>query len=166
VIVRIELRVTCMDHLRYVIYVACEGEMGEFSLPCSVIRVSRRGSGVIEVWVKCSSIGELVESLLLLEARGYIVAIAGVDGSLVEGVPRALEDLESLGLRDLVLGADDPIEVEFGDTGSLRVLLDTVKAISINYEERVARVVLAKPLHLTKLFDAGLRLLKPRRLPP
>jgi hypothetical protein len=131
---------------------------------CALVTHVQRGS-LCEVWVKCGSAEDVLLDIESALNRGYLLEeVAFLTGLKIKGYKISKEIIEAN--NTLNQSVDGEIEFEFCKPVSEWIAKLDVKKMSIDIKNRRAVAQLTKPIHIETLFDLGIRLLKPRRVPP
>lgn len=124
------------------------------------------GWPVRELWVWCLSeddIAEFIEQILV--SGSLVVGLGLLDGRLLIFEEIADVDFGKIGNIYTVLEGVVIAEI-VGNIGMIENLLESGTTIRLDLKRYVARITLIRSIRSTKLFDAGLRVLRPRPIPP
>lgn len=135
--------------------------------PCDVTCDTRNGN-FTELWLRCSRVEDLIQTLISIASTSVILATGGIDGSVFRPLPRDLEELIRSCSRGRSLEAGSTIIIQ-----PCNMDLDRTLAYLMPYSEKIMvkrgsskiKVVLSKPINTEQLFDLGIRLLKPVTAP-
>lgn len=153
--------------LRLAVYIAPRGEIDNLPMSSECVEIVRVRRGVLlEIWLRCGCVEDLLRSLESLLSYGYIAFVAGLDGVVFEGVPSSMNDLVSLASKTPLIESGVSVEAEILRNVDLRVLIDYMARVEIDFRSRVLRGVVSRSVSAGLFFDMGLRLLRPWRAPP
>lgn len=139
---------------------ACRADLIGF---CEVVLELQRGS-YCELWLRCLSLEDLLSTIERFLNEGLIPIEAGFPtGYRAKCYALSPNDLRVHGGGSLEVSGE--VELEYYRQLSSWVGLLKFKKLSINLRSSKAWVVLAEPINTAKLFDVGLRLVKPYRIP-
>jgi len=131
---------------------------------CNIV-VALQKSEVCEVWVKCNSTEDLFTDIELAINKGMLLEeVAFLTGLRIKGYAINREVIETN--RSSKESVEGEIKFEFYTPISKWIESLNLKKISIDVKNRKAIAILKTPVKIEQLFDLGLRLLKPKRVPP
>lgn len=137
-------------------------------VPCEIICVKlldRRA----EMWLRCTTLRDLLESMRTLASNGFIVLIGCLDGRVYKTLPARIWEFESSTRYDTSLEPDSWILVEpcSGNmVDAIRKLFGYSQAMKTRKNRRTIQIMLSRPTTIGYLFDNGIRLLQPHQAPP
>jgi len=151
--------------LRLAIYIdPIDDWANELIFDCETVNLLRRDDKLLELWLKCRSIDDLVESLKKIIGRGVIIGVGGLDGSFIRMIPGDINLLNEIGSRDKYVEGE--IEVEFSELKALHEIIRSSSRVNIDLVNKRVKMILREKISISKLFDNKIRLLKPEKIPP
>jgi len=138
----------------------CRANLAE---PCEAVLELRRGN-LCELWLKCVHLEEFFKVLERALNEGIIpVEIGFPTGRKVRGYNLSPEDLVTHGRGSLEVSGR--VELEYYKPLGSWVGALKVARLSVDLGSSRAKAELLEPVSTSRLFDAGVRLLKPLRVP-
>jgi len=131
---------------------------------CNTIVLIQRNS-LCEAWIKCSTVNEMFSDIELAINSGYpLEEVAFLTGLKIKGYAISREIVETN--KQCSQSIEGSIEFEYYTPVTHWIKELNIKKISIDVKSRKAIAQLEKPISIEQLFDKGIRLLKPIRIPP
>ena len=150
---------------RVAIYVALPGDKPP-DLECDLVNISVGERGFTEIWLRCSEINSLINSIEKIIEKGLILFIAGLDGRITRSIPSNINKLIDLATSKYVIENNTEIEIEYTDPEKLATILKQAQYAKIDLKNKKATIKIRENLDTTTLFDNKIRLLKPHKIPP
>lgn len=125
------------------------------------------GGGYVECWFRCESLDSFLRLLEELCSSGYVLSIGSLRGDVFTSLPSDSRLLLDALTYNIVIPSNTRVVLEM--PGLDRVFDDLLKyfyRLSMRPRSRVIRAKTSRPLDLTRVFDMGVRVLKPFLSPP
>jgi hypothetical protein len=131
---------------------------------CTSITYTQRNV-FCEIWVKCSNVSDMFFDIELAINNGYLLEeITFLTGLKLKSYAINKEVVEAN--RTSNQSIEGLIEFEFYKPINEWIEKLEIKKINIDITNRKAVAHITKPINIEQLFDLGIRLLKPKRIPP
>jgi hypothetical protein len=131
--------------------------------PCTAILELRRGN-LCELWLRCQSSEDFFRVVERALNEGSLPVEAGFPtGHRVRGYALSHRDVVVHGEGSIEVSGE--VELEYYRVPSTWLTLLKVRRINLDPRSSRAHAVLAEPVSTATLFDAGVRLVRPLRVP-
>jgi len=137
-------------------------------LLCRLIRSHRWHRSTWETWLSCPGVEELFSYIECVLGQCYMLAISNLSGDLITYIPEKIEDLTGFLSKTLEIPSRSEIEIETDSTDPhiISQLLSISSKITLYKGSQRALLQVRERITTETLFDLGLRLLKPKTIPP
>jgi hypothetical protein len=138
---------------------------------CRIVNVELSDEQLYAVWLTCESINTMLSAIDQLLYAGLVpLAAASIDGTVVSFLDKRTGGLSQLAAGETPM-LEGSIVVHCGHdlkrcaAAASKVRFRSLK-LKLGAEGGEATIVLAEPVSASIFFDAGVRVLKPQRIPP
>lgn len=127
--------------------------------------VVKRLRDACEIWVRCNSLEDFLANIEYALNKGLVLLeISFLTGLRLKGYAINKEYIVVHGTSDSEVSGE--IVFEYHITPQTWIQRLEFKKLRIDLEKKIAVAHLANSVSASQLFDLGIRLLKPRRIPP